>query len=120
MLVALLGAFAMSQGSCGRSDDAVTEPATANVPAIGVRVIPQVIQLSEIGETRQISGTVSPMNASDRRIIWESSDSLIASVDSLGRVTARGVGFGVFVTAFTLDRQHQASVNVSVVLSTPE
>jgi uncharacterized protein YjdB len=117
VLIGLIWALVVSQGSCVAPHNTITEPPTMIVPVVGVRVSPQVILLSAIGETRQLSATISPANASDRTIIWETTDSLVASVDSLGRVTAKGVGVGVFVTAYAHDRQHQASVNVSVVIS---
>ena len=53
-------------------------------------------------------------NATDQGIIWESTDSTVATVNALGLVTARGVGAGVFITAYTHDGHFQASVNVSV------
>ena len=87
----------------------------AVVPVDGVRLTPQVIQLSTIGETKQLVATVSPANASDKVVTWESSDPLVATVDANGLVTARGVGDAVFVTVFTRDGHFQASTNVTVV-----
>ena len=76
-----------------------------------VRVTPQSVQLLAIGETRQLLATVFPVNATDQAIVWESSDSGVASA---GLVTAKAAGVGVFITASTRDGGHQASVNVSV------
>lgn len=84
------------------------------VPTVGIRVTPQQMQLQAIGETRQITATIAPADASDQTVLWESSDSTVATVDAVGRVTARGIGAGVFITAFTHDRKQQASVNVGV------
>jgi uncharacterized protein YjdB len=80
----------------------------------GVKVTPQVIVFPAIGETTQLSATVSPANATDKAIAWESTDSTVAAVDAFGRVTAMAVGSGVFITVSTHDGHHQASVNVSV------
>jgi uncharacterized protein YjdB len=80
----------------------------------GVKVTPQVLQFLAIGETRRVSVTVAPSNATDQAIVWESTDSSVASVDSLGVVTARAAGDGIFITAYTHDGLHQASVTVSV------
>jgi Bacterial surface proteins containing Ig-like domains len=79
-----------------------------------VRVTPQSVQLLAIGETRQLRATVFPVNATDQAIVWESSDSGVASVSAAGLVTAKAAGVGVFITASTRDGGHQASVNVSV------
>jgi alpha-amylase len=89
----------------------VTQP---NVPVDGVKVSTQSIQLSAIGETQLLTATISPANASDQTVIWESTDSTVVSVDASGRVTARAVGSGVFITAFSHDRGHQASANARV------
>lgn len=80
----------------------------------GVRVTPQSIQLPAIGATVQLMATVSPANATDRAITWESTDASVVSVDADGLVTARAVGSGIFVTAVTRDGHHEASANVSV------
>lgn len=91
------------------------DPPPANTVSVqGVRVTPQVLQFSATGETRQLLATVSPANATDKAIVWESTDSSVASVDAGGLVTARAAGSGVFITAYTHDGHHQASVNVSI------
>ena len=80
----------------------------------GVKVTPQVVQFDAIGETKDLSATVVPADATDKTITWESTDPTVASVDANGRVTAHAVGFGVFITAITRDGRHQASANISV------
>jgi uncharacterized protein YjdB len=85
------------------------------VPVQGVRVTPQSVQLTVIGETKQLVASISPANATDRVVTWESTDPSVASVDSAGLVTARSAGVGVFVTAFSHDGNFQSSANISVV-----
>jgi hypothetical protein len=84
------------------------------VPVQGVKATPQSIVLVALGETRQLIATVSPANATDQAIVWESGDSSVVSVSAAGVITAKAVGSGVFVTAYSHDRSRQASVNVSV------
>ena len=86
----------------------------AAVPVQGIRMTPQVIQFTAVGETRQLTATIFPANANDRAITWESTDTSVASVDAGGRVSAKAAGSGVFITAVTHDGQHEASANVSV------
>ena len=80
----------------------------------GVTVTPQAIEFFAIGETKSLTAKISPSDATDQTISWESTDSTVASVDSVGRVTARSAGFGVFITVTTHDGRHEASANVSV------
>jgi uncharacterized protein YjdB len=107
LFVCILGVGA----SCGDGYGA-TEPTVA---VTGIKVTPQVMQLTAIGQSQQITGTITPANATDRSIIWESTDTTVAKVDATGKVTAKAAGLGVFITAYSHDRQFQASVNVSVV-----
>lgn len=106
----LLGETACSYPAQPGSPDTPTK----TVPVLGVKVTPQVMFLV-IGETQQVIGEVAPTDATDQALTWESTDPTVATVDAAGLVTAQGVGAGVFITAFSHDGRHQASVNVSVV-----
>lgn len=99
---------------CGYSTQPNYPPTTVTVE--GVIVTPQSVVLVAIGETRQLVATIAPLDATDRAVTWESSDPSVATVDAAGLVTARAAGDGVFITVFTHDGHHQASVNVSVSL----
>jgi uncharacterized protein YjdB len=106
----LLGAIACSDPSQPGDQG----PSGNIVPVQGVKLIPQSVQLSAIGATRQLLVTISPIDATDQAILWESTDSTVASVDAGGLVTAKAAGAGVFITAITHDGHFQASVNVTV------
>lgn len=105
----------LAAAACGDSGP-LADPSGTKVPVQGVKVTPQVVQFLAIGETRQIVATIAPANATDQAITWESSDPTVASVDLAGVVTAKAAGAGVFITAYTHDGHHEASVNVTVVL----
>lgn len=111
----LIVLLTVGANACGYS----TQPNYPDPPVSveGVRLTPQSVVLAAIGETRQLVATVAPANATDRALTWESSDPSVATVDATGLVTARAPGAGVFVTVFTHDGHHQASVNVSVQLA---
>ena len=105
----------LSAQACGSpGEPSQPDPPANTVSVQAVRVTPQVIQFLGVGETRQLSATVFPVNATDRAVTWESSDPGVASVTPAGLVTAKSPGVGVFITALTRDGGHQASVNVSV------
>ncbi len=67
----------------------------------------------KVGETTQIVATISPENATEREIVWESSDSSIATVDNEGRVVGKNVGT-VTITAKTPDGKVVATSTVTV------
>src|SRR5256885_2316768 len=91
----LLLIFGVTLAACSNplySDKAATD----RVAVRSVKVSPQTIELFAIGETKDLTASVSPADATDQAVSWESSDATVASVDANGRVTARAVGFGVF------------------------
>ena len=96
------------------SVNVTVDPTATVVPVEGVKVTPQSIVMTAIGETRQLTATVGPVTATDKAVTWESTDTSVASVDATGLVTARGIGAGVFITAVTHDGHFQSSANVSV------
>ncbi|MDE5997911.1 MAG: Ig-like domain-containing protein, partial [Muribaculaceae bacterium] len=76
--------------SCGdvKADCIVTVVAT---PVESITISQDFAQLS-IGESIRLTGIILPENASDKTIIWSSSDESIALVDVEGNVTAIGGG----------------------------
>jgi uncharacterized protein YjdB len=97
--------------ACGYS----TAPygSTDTVRVQGVKVAPQVIQFA-IGETRNLSASILPTNATDKAVSWESTNPAVVSVDANGLITAKALGVDVLITVTTHDGQHEASANVRV------
>jgi len=89
-------------------------PGADPVSVEAVKLTPQSVVMVAIGETRQLSATVTPDDATDKAVAWESSDASVATVDAGGLVTAKAVGAGVFITVVTHDGHRQASANVTV------
>ena len=65
------------------------------------------------GDTDILSVAIAPANASNKAVIWTSSDNTIASVDNVGMVTAVSEGI-VTITATTADGSKSASCTVNV------
>lgn len=61
----------------------------------------------------KLTATVSPSNATDKTIVWSSSDSGKATVDGSGNVVAVAVGT-VTITAASTDGKHSAKCTVKV------
>lgn len=53
-----------------------------------------------VGNTKQLSATVYPTNATNKSVTWSSSDSQVVSVSSSGKLTAKGPGVAT-ITAKT-------------------
>lgn len=83
-----------------------------NVPATGINVAPT-NQTINVGNTFTITPTVTPDNATDKSVIWTSSDDTIATVDDNGKVTALMEGTAT-ITATTNDGGFTAICTVTV------
>ena len=86
--------------------------AVGNIPVTGVTVTPESLSLL-IGEQRIVSAQVMPVDASDRSVSWESSNTDVASVNENGLVTAVGVGTAT-VSAITNDGGFAAECDITV------
>ena len=81
------------------------------VKVSSVRVSPGSATVT-IGQTKQLTATVSPSNATDKHITWTSADEGIVTIDAGGLLTAVGVG-RTTVTANAADGKTRV-VNVTV------
>ena len=66
-----------------------------------------------VGETSQLSATVTPSEATEKGYVWSTSDESVARVNTSGTVTAVGGGTAT-ITATTVDGGFTASCEVTV------
>lgn len=66
----------------------------------------------KVGDSGTLNAVVEPENASDKTVVWTTSDSSIAKVEA-GVVTAVGEGSAV-ITASSADGKFQAVCQVTV------
>ncbi len=85
---------------------------TVNIPVSGVSLNKTTLSLKK-GSSETLAATVSPSNATNSEVIWSSSNSSVASVNSSGKVTANAVG-NATITVKTVDGNKTATCNVSV------
>ncbi len=78
----------------------------------GVKVSPTSATL-DIGETKQLTATVSPSNATNKTVTWTSSKTSVATVSSSGKVTAKSAGTAV-ITVKTNDGGKTAKCTITV------
>lgn len=78
----------------------------------GIKVNPTSLSMSK-GETKQLTATVEPSNATNRAVSWKSSNTSVATVDASGKVTGVNTGTAT-ITVTTEDGGKTASCSVSV------
>ena len=87
--------------------DAVDPTKTPGGPPTGVVLDRSSLDLP-VGHTFQLEATVEPFNALNKDVIWRSSDTSVATVDTRGLVTVVGHGTAV-ITVETLDGSYKAT-----------
>lgn len=97
--------FATSFVSCGETLEKL------EVPVASITISRESIELVE-GESIVLAATVSPSDATDKKVSWSSSKSSVASVDQKGTVTALSVGSAT-VTASAGGKNSLCNVTVS-------
>ena len=83
----------------------------ANVAVSSVTLNTTTLSLTE-GDSRTLTATVGPSNATEKTVTWSSSDPNVATVDQSGKVTAVGAG-SVTITAKAGDQTATCTVTVS-------
>ena len=66
-----------------------------------------------IGETRDLTATVLPSNATDRSVTWSSNNPHVAQVNQNGRVTAVNEGTATITATTHNGRTHTAAITVT-------
>ena len=82
------------------------------VPVTGVSLNKSETTLT-VGGTAQLTATVTPTNATNQNVTWESSNPSVATVDESGKVTAVAPGEAT-ITVTTADGNHAATCAVIV------
>ena len=83
------------------SEEEPEEETEETVYVSSIKLNPTSVKL-ELGDSKSITATVAPSNASNKGILWESHNEAVAIVDSNGKITAVGVG-NTTVTATAKD-----------------
>lgn len=90
----------------------VTVTDVATITPTGITISQSSLTL-EKDATAQLSATVTPSNANDKTVIWNSSDYNIVDVNSNGKITAIDTGTAT-ITASTADGKYTAKCIVTV------
>lgn len=88
------------------------------VPVTGVTISEQSLELNlDAHQTSKLTATVLPTDATNKEVLWMSSEESVATIDQSGVLTPVGVG-ECDVTVITDDGYFEASCHVKVVEST--
>lgn len=96
--------------------------ADCEVTVTSAEILPTKVSLNKTnvnlnkGNTTTLTATVSPSNATNKSVIWTSSDASVASVTSNGKVTAKGNGTAT-ITARVGDRTATCKITVTTSVS---
>lgn len=96
--------------------------ATCTVAVHNIKVSGVVLNKTELsiaaGGKQQLTAIVSPVDAFDKSVVWSSSNAQVATVDSVGNVTAVGAGTAI-ITVTTTDGGFTAQCTVTVSAGSP-
>ena len=88
---------------------AIVKPETVEVESVSAQISNS--QLT-VGDTAQITAETLPKNATDRKLVYESSDTNVAAADQSGRVTAKAAGKATITVKSTNGKYAQLALDV--------
>ncbi len=102
----------------GGHKDSVSITITSSDISVQGVTISKTISLVEIDSSIHLTADITPSNATNKNVTWESSDTNIATVSKDGTVIGKGVG-SVTLTVSTVDGNYKDSITITVVAPTP-
>lgn len=90
------------------------QPAVESVDIVSTNVINNKVEALKGSQSINLSAVVNPQTEIDQDVIWESSDSSIASIDSSGNVNFIGVGNAEIYGKSAIDQSKYSIVEVNV------
>lgn len=96
--------------SCGGDDNSPVE--VPDVAVKGVSLSSNSLKI-EKGTTNELRALITPTNATNKNVIWVSSNSSVATISNTGLITAVSPGTTI-ISVVTMDGQYKAECNVTV------
>ena len=106
IIFAAVAAILLTVVACDKEDPEFS------IPVTGVSVTPESLELM-VDEFSELKVTLTPLNATDKRYSFSSSDESVATVTPNGNVGGVSAGEAV-ITVTTMDGNHQARCTVKV------
>ncbi len=101
----------------GYKDSVSVTITSSSIPVNGISIT-NTISLVEIDLSLHLEAEITPSNATNKNVTWESSDPNIATVSKDGTVIGKSVG-SVTISVTTVDGGYKDSVSITVVSPTP-
>ena len=83
------------------------------IPVLGIKLNVTSLILNGAGKTYQLTGVVVPENATNKKVIWSTTDPNVATVNNKGRVTSKGPGT-CYIRATAVDGGYVVTCKVIV------
>lgn len=83
-----------------------------NVKVTGIKLNASKLSMS-VGETKQLKATITPSNATNKSVVWSSSNPKVATVNSNGKIVAKTKG-NTIIVAKTVDGNMSSKVTINV------
>ena len=106
------GSRSTSESSSSSSSSSTTTtfiPSTIEVTEIQIQ---EKIEDMEIGENEKLTANITPSNATDKNVTWQSSDESIATVDETGEITAKKSGVVIITATTSNGKSSTITINV--------
>ena len=83
--------YSSSSSSSESNDLSSSSNVTATIEVMDIRINENITDMEE-GETKQLTATITPDDATDKSVTWKSSDESIATVSKTGEIVAKKYG----------------------------
>lgn len=97
----------------GKYSDILTAPCKKFVPVTSIS-LDKTNNKIKINDEFMLTATIKPLDATDKKIIWKSSNTSVAKVDSTGKVTGVGRGSAIISAVSNFDNKIVATCTVIV------
>lgn len=99
----------------GTIDITIKDKSSQGDEPTGITVSPKSCKLEYLGNnTKIMSVTITPSNAANKHVLWESSNTSVATVSSSGKIVAKNKSGSATITAYTYDKSLYDTCAVSV------
>lgn len=100
-----------STSSSSSSSTKTTSTVPTAIAVIDIKINENVTNMEE-GESKKLTTTITPDNATDKNITWKSSDESIATVSTTGEVTAKKYGTVDITATSTNGKTSTIKINI--------